>query len=43
MYKSFEEAKEAAMDVINKRYGGSKMECVITENKLSARARNVWF
>lgn len=43
MYKSFEEAKEAAMDVINKRYDRNKMGCVITENKSSARARNVWF
>ena len=43
MYKNFEEAKEAALNVINKRYNGDKMGCVITENKLSARARNVWF
>ena len=43
MYKNFEEAKEAALNVINRRYNGNKMGCVITEKKLSAGARKTWF
>lgn len=41
MYKSYEEAKAAALDVIERIYGGDKMDCVITESKLSKRARYI--
>jgi len=41
MYKSYEEAKEAALDVIERIYGGEKMGCVITESKPSLRSRRV--
>ena len=40
MYKTFEGARKAALDVINKRYGGEKMGCVVTENRLNGC---VWF
>ena len=39
MYKNFEDAKAAAMNVINSKYNGDKMGCVVTENKLSAKAK----
>jgi hypothetical protein len=32
MYKTFEDAKNAALDVIAKNYGGRKMGCVVTEH-----------
>ena len=43
MYTNFEEARAAAMNVINKKYDGDKMGCVITENKSSAKARKTWY
>lgn len=43
MYKSFEEAKAAALDAINRIYDGEKMGCVVTENKKSAKSRKTWW
>lgn len=39
MYKSFEEAKAAAVKVINNLYNGEKMGCCVTENKLKKNSR----
>jgi hypothetical protein len=41
MYKTFEEAKAAAMNVINKKYDGFNNGCVVTESKKSIRSRTV--
>lgn len=43
MYKTYEEAKAAALDIINRKYGGDKTGCVVTENKMSARSRSIWW
>lgn len=43
MYKSFEEAKAAALDVIESDYGGDKMGCCVTESKLSKNSRRTYF
>lgn len=43
MYSTFEEAKAAAESIIEKKYDGDKMDCVITETKASKRARKVMF
>lgn len=43
MYKTFEEAKAAAISVIEKLFNGEKMDCVVTESKLSKMARNVFY
>lgn len=43
MYKSFEEAKEAALNVIDRIYGGSKMGCCVTESKCSKNSRRTHF
>lgn len=43
MYKTFEDAKAAAISVITKKYNGEKNGCVITENKTSKRAHNCFF
>lgn len=41
MYKTFEEAENAAINVINKKYDGNNNGCVVTENKKSIRSRSV--
>ena len=43
MYKNFEEAKAAALNVIERNYNGDKMHCVITETKPTPRTnRRIW-
>lgn len=39
MYKNYEEAKAAAMDVINRHFNGEKLGCVVTESKLKKNSR----
>lgn len=43
MYKTFEEAKTAALDVIEKVYNGNKMGCVVSEDKLNQNSRKTFF
>lgn len=43
MYKTFEEAKESAIATINNKYNGNKMDCCITETKLSKNSRKTSF
>lgn len=33
MYKSFEDAKKAALDVVERIYNGDKMDCVVVERR----------
>ena len=42
MYKTYEDAKRAALEVIGRIYQGGKMNCVVTERKLS-EDDEVWF
>lgn len=39
MYKSFKEARNAAIKAINNIYGGDKMGCVVTERKTRQKMR----
>lgn len=43
MYKTFDEAKIAALDVIEKNYNGNKMGCVVSENKAKKNSRKNFF
>lgn len=43
MYKNYEEAKAAALNVIDKIYGGNKMGCCVTETKNSKNGRKTYF
>lgn len=43
MHKTFEEAKYAAFDVINRLYSGNKMDCCITEDKRTKGSRKTSF
>lgn len=43
MFKSFEDAKEAAIKAIDSRYNGKKTGCVVTETKLSEFAQKVYY
>lgn len=43
MYKTYEEAKEAALNVIDKIYRGNKMGCCVTETKNSKNGRKTYF
>lgn len=43
MYKTFEEAKNAAINVINKKYDGCNNGCVVTESKKSIRSHTVFY
>lgn len=43
MYKTYEEAKKAAIETINELYPDNKMGCVITETKLTKRSRKTFF
>lgn len=41
MYKNFEEAKSAAINVIHNHYDGRNNGCVVTESKKSVRSHFV--
>lgn len=43
MYNNFEEAKEAALKVINRSLNGEKNGCVVCERKLTKNARKTWW
>lgn len=43
MYKTFEEAKNAAIDVISKKNGGDKMGCCVSETKMSKCSKKTFF
>lgn len=40
MYETFEDAKNAALRVINQLYNGEKMNCVVVETK---EKKKTWF
>lgn len=43
MYKTFEEAKAAALKVIEKHFDGDKRGCCVAESKLRATSRKTSF
>lgn len=43
MYKTLEEAKAAALKVIEEKMGGEKCGCCVTESKLTSRSRKTSF
>ena len=43
MYNSFEEAKKAAINVINKNNAGAKMGCCVSETKMSKCSKKTFF
>ena len=43
MYNNFEEAKEAALKVIEKLFNGEIRGCVVTENKLAKNSKKTFW
>ena len=42
MYKNFDEARNAAMKVIDRYYNGEKLGCCVIEYKTSKRGKTSW-
>lgn len=43
MHKTFDDARKAALEVINRIYGGEKLGCCVSESKISKDSSKTFF